>query len=67
MKQGVGTYIYSEGSKYEGLWRKGRRHGKGTFTKMVYKEDNVIKILANTKQKITFEDVDKSIDKESLV
>ena len=24
--------IYSDGSKYEGEWQKGKQHGLGTFT-----------------------------------
>ena len=30
-KNGKGTYQYDEESKYEGQWRKGKRHGNGTF------------------------------------
>ena len=28
----MGTYIYANGDKYVGKWKKGFRHGKGIFT-----------------------------------
>ena len=30
---GKGVYYYSNGNKWEGKFRKGKRHGMGTFTK----------------------------------
>ena len=29
---GQGTYVYSDGDKYEGQWKDDKRHGKGTVT-----------------------------------
>lgn len=31
MRNGQGTYFYSNGDRYEGGWRDNMRHGKGTF------------------------------------
>jgi hypothetical protein len=28
----TGTYYWKDGSKYEGEWRHGKKHGKGKFT-----------------------------------
>jgi len=28
-REGVGTYTEQDGSKYEGEWKDGKRHGKG--------------------------------------
>ena len=29
---GQGTYTYSDGNKYEGEWKEGKKHGLGTLT-----------------------------------
>ena len=29
---GQGTFFYSDGSKYVGEWKNGKKHGKGTLT-----------------------------------
>jgi len=29
---GQGTCIFTDGSKYDGKWRKGRPHGDGAYT-----------------------------------
>ena len=29
---GQGTYTYSDGNKYEGEWKDGKKHGLGTLT-----------------------------------
>ena len=29
---GQGTYTYSDGNKYEGEWKGGKKHGLGTLT-----------------------------------
>ena len=29
---GQGTYTYSDGNKYEGEWKDGKKHGVGTLT-----------------------------------
>lgn len=31
MRNGQGTYFYSNGDRYEGFWQDNMRHGKGTF------------------------------------
>ena len=31
VKEGVGTYFYTDGSRYEGQWRGGLRHGLGSL------------------------------------
>ena len=31
-EDGIGTYKYATGNKYEGEWKDGKRHGKGTLT-----------------------------------
>lgn len=32
-KHGYGTFIWADGRKYIGEWKKGKQHGKGTFIK----------------------------------
>ena len=50
-RNGTGTYIYVNGDKYVGEWRKGLRHGKGIFThtngdieKGIWKKDKLVKL-----------------------
>ena len=31
MKQGEGTFIWANGTMYEGEWLAGKQHGKGVF------------------------------------
>ena len=30
--EGKGTSIYADGSRYEGMWRGGKKDGRGTLT-----------------------------------
>ena len=32
IKEGIGTFIYPDGSKYEGEWKEGTRNGLGKYT-----------------------------------
>lgn len=32
-KHGFGTFVWADGRKYVGEWKKGKQHGKGTFIK----------------------------------
>ena len=32
MRNGVGTYTYTNGDTYEGEWSNNLRHGQGTYT-----------------------------------
>ena len=32
IREGVGSLTYSDGDKYEGKWKDGKKHGQGTFT-----------------------------------
>ena len=48
---GKGSYIYTNGDKYVGEWKKGLRHGKGIFThsdgkveKGIWKKDKLIQL-----------------------
>ena len=31
MKDGYGIHTFADGEKYEGQWKKGKHHGKGTL------------------------------------
>lgn len=31
-KEGFGIFMWNDGKKYEGMWLKGKMHGKGKLT-----------------------------------
>ena len=42
MYHGVGMYIYSDGSVYEGRWHRGTRFGQGHFRSAEVPKDNLL-------------------------
>lgn len=32
VRDGIGTQVWPDGSKFEGMWRNGQQHGKGRMT-----------------------------------
>ena len=48
-RDGKGTYIFANGDKYVGEWKKGKKHGQGIFTYIsgkieegVWKKDKLV-------------------------